>query len=114
MKTILSGIVATVDAFSIVVSKLETPDGIKYNTMLSFIVSQDDDQDEEILDLPLLSNIFADDAYTAIVNGYMVDSAFSQHCTDTVYIINEDGETIDKVSISFVMSNFTQQPASVH
>jgi hypothetical protein len=112
MKTILPSVVSLVDAFSIVVAKISTADGDKYNAMISFIIDQDDDE-EEILDLPLITNIFCDTIQEAIINAYIVGTAFSQNTNDKCFILDEDGNTIDTISVQFVLDSLSP-PTHVH
>ena len=111
MKTILPSVVSLVDALSIVVAKINTEEGTKYNAMISFIIDQDDD--DEILDLPLITNIVSDTIREAIINAYIVGTAFSQHNNDKCFILDEDGNTIDTMSVQFVLDSLSP-PTHVH
>ena len=111
MKTILPSVVALVDAFSIVVAKISTAEGTKYNAMISFIIDQDDD--EEILDLPLITNIVCDTIQEAIINAYIVGTAFSEHNNDKCFILDEDGNTLDTMSVQFVIDSLSP-PTQLH
>lgn len=111
MKTILPTVVALVDAFSIAVATISTAEGTKYNAMLSFIVSQDDD--EEIMDLQLITHIVCDTIQEAIVNAYIVGTAFSTFNNDKCFVIDEAGNTVDTISIQFVLDPLSP-PTQVH
>jgi hypothetical protein len=112
VKQIIPGSIAIVDGFTIIVTKIQTDVGEKYSAMISFIIDQDDeyDEDSEILDLPIITNIVADTIFDAVRSAYMVGTAFSIYNNDDCFLIDENGETIDVLSIDFILGSTETQP----
>lgn len=110
MKQIIPGSIAIVDGFTIIVTKIQTDDSEKYSAMLSLMIDQDDDEDAEILDLPIITNIITDNIFDAVRSAYIVGTAFSSYNNDDCFLIDENGETIDILSIDFILGSTETQP----
>lgn len=107
MKTIQPQVISVVDGFSIIIGIVTINAVKKYNAILSLVVSQD--EDEEILELPIITNITFDDIYTSVLYAYNLGLAFSSLHRDSCIVIDERGNIVETLSLEFVLKHSTSE-----